>query len=206
VSRRLTARGIERRGQLVAEATRQFAQRGYHSTSVADIVDGIGVGKGVFYWYFESKEELFIHILRTGQQALRRLQEEAIAGETDPIRRIELGLRAAITWAEARPELSQLVRFAANDSMFADRVRRGEEVAVADVVAHLSEAIEAGQIDHDDPVMLAHAMVGTLGHLYRTFVHEAGRDASEVADEIVSFCLYGAIGRRPHDAADEGCN
>ncbi len=197
MSRRLTARGLERRRQLVAEATTQFADRGYHSTSVADIVDGLGVGKGVFYWYFESKEELFIHILRTGQQELRRVQDAAIAGEADPIRRIELGLRASLRWTDGRPEFSQLVQFAASDSLFADRVRRGEEVAVADVAAHLQEAIEAGRIDHDDPVMLAHAMVGTLGHLYRTFVQGAGRDTAEVADEIVSFCLYGAIGRRP---------
>ncbi|HUW04407.1 MAG TPA: TetR/AcrR family transcriptional regulator [Acidimicrobiales bacterium] len=197
LTRRITARGVERRNQLVTEATRLFAQRGYHSTSVADIVGSLGVGKGVFYWYFDSKEALFVHILRTGQQELRRLQDAAIAGETDPIRRIELGLRASITWADERPELSQLVQFAANDSLFADRVRRGEEIAVADVAAHLQEAIEAGRIHHDDPVMLAHAMVGTLGHLYRTFVQGAGRDATEVADDLVSFCLYGAFGKQP---------
>ena len=63
-SRRLTQRGKERRAQLLAYATTRFAQDGYHPTSVADIVDGIGVGKGVFYWYFSSKEELFVEILR----------------------------------------------------------------------------------------------------------------------------------------------
>ena len=72
MSRRLTDRGEERRRQLLAYATARFAEHGYHPTSVADIVNGLGVGKGVFYWYFDNKEELFRSILREAQLDLRR--------------------------------------------------------------------------------------------------------------------------------------
>ena len=48
----------------MAFATRRFAENGFHPTSVSDIVDGIGVGKGVFYWYFPSKDDLLLEILR----------------------------------------------------------------------------------------------------------------------------------------------
>ena len=89
--RRLTARGEERRRQLLDFATERFAENGYHPTSVAEIVQGLGVGKGVFYWYFESKEELFLEILKEAQTDLRRTQQQAIADVDDPIRRIELG-------------------------------------------------------------------------------------------------------------------
>ena len=51
-------------------AAHRFAANGYHPTSVAEIVDGMGVGKGVFYWYFSSKEELFGEILRDAQHDL----------------------------------------------------------------------------------------------------------------------------------------
>ena len=74
MQRQLTQRGQERKAQLVSFAIKAFAQNGYHTTSVADIVDGVGVGKGVFYWYFSSKEELFIEILRTSQRDMRRRQ------------------------------------------------------------------------------------------------------------------------------------
>ena len=43
MSRRLTQRGRARREQLTVFATQRFAERGYHPTSVAEIVGGIGV-------------------------------------------------------------------------------------------------------------------------------------------------------------------
>jgi len=57
-------------------AAARFAERGYHPTSVAEIVRAIGVGKGVFYWYFSSKEELFLEILKEAQTDLRRRQQQ----------------------------------------------------------------------------------------------------------------------------------
>ncbi len=50
MARQLTPRGVERRKQLLAFAVELFASQGYHPTSVSQIVAGLGVGKGVFYW------------------------------------------------------------------------------------------------------------------------------------------------------------
>src|SRR4051794_37127513 len=72
VRERLTSKGRERRDQLMRTAAALFAERGYHPTSVADIVGALGVGKGVFYWYFTSKEELLAEILRASHHDLRR--------------------------------------------------------------------------------------------------------------------------------------
>ena len=72
MDRRLTRRGEERKRQLMAFAAERFADNGYHPTSVAEIVEGLGVGKGVFYWYFDSKEALFLAILDDAQRDLRR--------------------------------------------------------------------------------------------------------------------------------------
>ncbi len=69
-------------------AARLFAERGYDPTSVADIVESLGVGKGVFYWYFTSKEELLAEILKASNHDLRRRQQAAIGDEPDPLERI----------------------------------------------------------------------------------------------------------------------
>ena len=76
--RKLTPRGRERREQLMTCAARLFAERGYHPTSVADIVAALGVGKGVFYWYFASKDELLTELLKASNHDLRKRQQHAV--------------------------------------------------------------------------------------------------------------------------------
>ena len=178
----------------MAYATERFAEQGYHPTSVSEIVSGLGVGKGVFYWYFDSKEQLFLEILRDAQTDLRRRQQQVIADEEDPIRRIELGIRASMAWSEAHRDHNKLIQFAATETAFAGALQRGQDIAVADVVKHVKEAMAEGRIRDADPDLLAHAMVGVAGHLTRTFIYERGEPAESVADAVVAFCLHGLLG------------
>jgi AcrR family transcriptional regulator len=48
-----------RREQILAEATRLFAQRGYHATNIADIATALRLGHGTFYRYFKNKRDIF---------------------------------------------------------------------------------------------------------------------------------------------------
>lgn len=176
-------------------AASRFSENGYHPTSVQEIVSGLGVGKGVFYWYFSSKEELFLEILRDAQQDLRRRQMQAITDEPDPIVRIENGIRASLAWAGENRDQITLFQFAATEERFAPALRRGQDIAIDDVVRHVKEGIVAGRIRDGDPVLIAHAILGVTAHLSRTFIHERSEPTDEVADAAVSFCLEGLLAR-----------
>lgn len=193
MARRLTARGQRRRQELVEFAAQLFAAQGYHPTSVTDVVDGLGVGKGVFYWYFESKEELFRQILVEAQRDLRRAQRQALADEPDPVRRIESGIRASVTWLDANRHLFVLLEFARTEERFAPLIRQGEEQAVADALPHVKAGIAAGLIRREDPLVLAHAILGVTDHLARVLVLEQGWSAEDAAESVVSFCLEGIL-------------
>jgi len=52
-----------RRAQILEQATEVFATRGYHGTSVSDLVEATGIARGTFYLYFESKEQIFLALL-----------------------------------------------------------------------------------------------------------------------------------------------
>src|SRR5687767_13260282 len=182
MARRLTPRGRERREQLMAYAVARFAENGYHPTSVAEIVSGLGVGKGVFYWYFSSKEELFLEILREAQHDLRRRQQHVIGDEPDPVRRIELGIRASMAWFAEHRNLFNLFQFAATEDRFAPQLRVGQEVAVADAVRHVKDGIVEGRIRDGDPELITHAILGVTSYLARTFIFERGENGDEVSD------------------------
>jgi AcrR family transcriptional regulator len=175
-------------------AAELFAERGYHPTSVADVVESLGVGKGVFYWYFSSKEELLSEILRSSHQALRRRQQQAIADEEDPIRRIELGIRASMEWFAEHRKYFTIFQFAASDERFAPVLRRNQEVAVADTVRHIKDAIVDGAVVDQDPEVLAQALIGVIEQLTQTYIFERAEPVDRVADATVSFSLHGLVG------------
>jgi len=194
--RRLTPRGAERRAQLIAYATERFAADGYHPTSVADIVDGLGVGKGVFYWYFDSKEALLRAILADAQLDLRRRQRAALADAATPSERIERGIRASMRWSIDHADYFRLFQFAATDERFSDGLRKGESVAVKDAATQLRAAMDAGEIAPGDPVLLSHALLGVHTHLVHLVHRGVLEPTDEVIDTAVSFCLHGLLGRR----------
>jgi AcrR family transcriptional regulator len=158
---------------------------------VAEIVSGLGVGKGVFYWYFDSKDQLFLEILRDAQQDLRRRQQHALADEPDPMRRIELGIRASMQWFAENRDLMNLFQFAATEERFAPVLRRGQEVALADAAKHVKDGIVVGAIPDGEPEVLAHAILGVISHLARELIHVRGESPDRVADAAVAFCLGG---------------
>jgi AcrR family transcriptional regulator len=194
MGRRLTQRGQDRRRQLMEYAARRFAENGYHPTSVAEIVQGMGVGKGVFYWYFSSKEELFAEILKEAQHDLRRRQQQAIGDEPDPLRRIEAGIVASMHWLSENRHLMTLFQFAASEERFGPGLRRGQDVAVADLLRHVKDGIVAGRIRDTDPLVLSHAILGVINHLARIFVFQRDEPPEQVAEACVAFCRDGLLG------------
>src|SRR5262245_63128344 len=67
-----TPRGEETRRALLEAAARLFAERGYHATSVPDIVRAAGVGHGTFYEYFGSRHEILLAITEHAASGRRR--------------------------------------------------------------------------------------------------------------------------------------
>ena len=58
-----SAKGAATRDQILDAAAGLIHLQGYHATSLDDVLRESGVGKGNFYYYFKSKEELGYAIL-----------------------------------------------------------------------------------------------------------------------------------------------
>ena len=58
-------RAEERRKQIMDAALTCFARKGYHKTTMDDIVAESGLSKGTLYWYFKSKDELFFSLVNS---------------------------------------------------------------------------------------------------------------------------------------------
>ncbi len=196
MQKKLTKRGTERREQVLDVAYRLFANGGYHGTTVGDICDELRVGKGVFYWYFESKEALFTELLRTYLLKLRRSQQAAISDVADPVQRIEQGIRASIEFYRADPGILSLLRTAARYEEFAGVLHEGQETVVADTAIHVKDGMADGSIREGDPDLMAHGILGAIYHFVEVYFGTdsgAAEGRPQLADEAVAFCLRGVL-------------
>ena len=82
-----SAKATATRDQILDAAARLIHLRGYHGTSLDDVLRESGVGKGNFYYYFRSKEDLgFAIIDRVVERFLERTLEPAFVDLTaDPL-------------------------------------------------------------------------------------------------------------------------
>jgi len=82
-----SAKGAATRDQILDAAGRLIHLRGYHCTSLDDVLRDSGVGKGNFYYHFKSKEDLGYAIIdRLVRSFVERTLEPAFADpEADPV-------------------------------------------------------------------------------------------------------------------------
>jgi AcrR family transcriptional regulator len=72
----------ERRANIFDAALAVFSELGYDRATLSDVVDRIGVTKGCLYHHFQSKEQLFLTLLRDRVAAAVRADEELLTSAT----------------------------------------------------------------------------------------------------------------------------
>jgi AcrR family transcriptional regulator len=69
------------RERLLETAIGMFAQKGYAGASVREIAEQAGVSKPVLYYYFKSKEGLFLAILEMAENLQKKLLAEVLSSQ-----------------------------------------------------------------------------------------------------------------------------
>ena len=160
--RQLTEQGRERKQQLVDAAIGLFAERGYSATRILDICDRAGVAKGLFYWYFPTKLDLFSELVRSMRHQLRRAQADAMSDDADALTRIHEGAAASVRFMAEHATYFALVEVERTDPAIADTLRHGSEVYLDDVTALIKQAQANGTVIDADPQLLALGVLGAV--------------------------------------------
>jgi TetR/AcrR family transcriptional regulator, transcriptional repressor for nem operon len=77
------------KGRLVMTALNLFAEKGYESTSVSDILKSAGANSGSLYHFFPTKQDLLIAVLEAYREGIGpMLIAPAWKGVNDPVERV----------------------------------------------------------------------------------------------------------------------
>lgn len=74
----------DRRTEILDASERLFYKKGYGNCTINDILKSIGIAKGTFYHYFDSKEEVLDEIIDRYRDMIVERAENVVKGDTDP--------------------------------------------------------------------------------------------------------------------------
>jgi len=76
---------INVKNSIVESATKFFSKFGFYKTTMDEIAKHIHKAKGVLYYYFKSKEELFNEVLKQELNSVKAELTQIVSSETDSL-------------------------------------------------------------------------------------------------------------------------
>jgi len=153
--------------RLLQAAMDIFADRGYHGTTVDDIVAASESSKGAFYHYFPSKQGVFLKLLDQLADLVESGVETAIGRQQGALAKVESALRVVLEVTSERRDLARilLIEAAALGPEF-EQSRVGIHRRFAALIQrHLDRAVADGDIPPQDTGLAAAAWIGAINEV-----------------------------------------
>ena len=181
-----------RRTKILSEAAKVFRAKGYHSATMEDLANALGVTKAAVYYYYPKKHDILLEICEQAiEKALERIRE---TNESDlpPAERLQKMIADHVEimtdnleeWAVFFQEID-LRRDPRARKVIAGQIEFGDSVE-----ALISAGVKSGEFRPVDAHLVTLAILGMCNWLYRWFRIE-NRTTAEVVQQFDDLILNG---------------
>jgi AcrR family transcriptional regulator len=186
-------RRAEKEDQLLEAATHLFKEKGYHSTSMQELADALGMQKGSLYYYIESKEELLRRLLERATAFMATQIDEIYATDLPPAKKLRWALENhAVTMMDHLDlvvvYLQEYRNLPPERMAEALAVRKHYEQVLMQIV---EDGITSGEFRAVNVKMAVFGMLGMLNWTHQWFSPEGPLSSHEVASTLVGLALHG---------------
>ncbi len=193
----------ERREKVLQAATKVFSEKGYHASSIADILEVAGIARGTFYLYFESKRAIFDELL---DKLLAHLMEkvckvDVTPGALAPRAQLSAIVRHVLATLVDNRELTRiLLREAIGiDAEFDAKLKEFYDRVLGLLMSALQTGQEIGLVRPVDEHLTAYCILGSVKELAdHTLVQAGGAtsiDLDLLTETALEFNLNGLLQR-----------
>ena len=167
------------RSEILDVATREFADNGYAGARVDEIAAKTRTAKRMIYYYFGSKEQLYVAVLEREYARIRAVERDLDVEHLHPVDAIRQLVALTFDHHEAHPDFIRLVSI--------ENIHRAEHIAGSKVSAELG-----------------HPALDTLTRILQrgcaTGQFRADVDALDVHMMISAFCVFRIANRHTFNA------
>jgi TetR/AcrR family transcriptional regulator, cholesterol catabolism regulator len=170
--------------QILSEAARLFARKGYDGASMRDIAEACGISKSLLYHHFSNKDEIYARVAVGSTQELYLFVRDRIP-QGPPSQKIR-GFMLATAEYFRRYRWAWIASTNAfwNDP---DRQRQKERLSRRDRYENylrslIQEAIDAGEIRQVDVAMTGRLILSSLNWMHRWYNPNKSATPEQIAD------------------------
>ena len=121
------------RAEILAVATREFADKGYDGARVDEIAAKMSATKRMLYYYFGGKEQLYVAVLERAYAVIRAIEQELDVEHLDPVDAIRQLAELTFDHHESHPDFIRLVSI--------ENIHRAEHIARSPALSGLATPV-----------------------------------------------------------------
>ncbi|MET1073013.1 MAG: TetR/AcrR family transcriptional regulator [Umezawaea sp.] len=180
------------RSRILDAAAGAFMATGFANTTIDDIADGLGATKGLVYYHFRSKFDIFLAVYEEAMRRVRERVEPHAAGGGNGRGRLEamavahlLNLMEDLAFHHivhqaVRGEVSTALKTRQRDALVAlNQLRRDYEQLFHGVVV---DGVDDGSLRAADPGLATRTLLSSLNAVDTWYRKIEGQSAAEVHD------------------------
>jgi len=167
------------RAEIIAVATREFADNGYAGARVDEIAAKMSTTKRMIYYYFGNKQRLYIEVLEHAYLGIRSLEQNLDVEHLDPVDAIRQLAELTFDHHESHPDFIRLVSI--------ENIHRAEHIARSTVLSGLA-----------NPALDVLARILDRGRAEGIFRDDV--DPLDIHMVISSFCVFRIANRHTFQA------
>jgi TetR/AcrR family transcriptional regulator, cholesterol catabolism regulator len=188
-----SAKWKERRDAIIDTSATVFARRGYHATGIAELCEVNGFGKGAFYYYIGSKEELLAAIHDRVMDEVLLGADRVVAAGGSPSEQLEMLGTELLDVIHRYPDHVWvfLHEFPALTDERAEQFRTRRREYEGHVEHVLRAGVDTGEFRDVDPWLTARAWLGMHNYTYLWLKAGGSVSARDVAKPFADIFLRG---------------
>lgn len=194
----------ETRRKILESAAQVFSEKGFYGAVVDDIVKASGTSKGAVYFYFESKEQIFLSLVEDFVARIAHDIQLAVHRSRGLVGQVEATVATLVRSFQAHRALAKLVLI---DWLIAGPDFQGKRIALKAMLAevlrgYLDRAVQDAKIPPQDTEMAAYVWIGAISEVVIRWLNTGKPNPLEDVIAPLTRLLLSSVGFSPSPAPE----